>query len=124
INKNILNTQSTTIGIGTFLIHAFSSALTGFRFDPALAGFGALHSIWPQPSAKIHWPPLIPLTDLDVDRLGSHLRNYEPGPCQSTAGGGAAKWPRTGRARRCRDVHHPLRYLLPRPAPLRSGASK
>jgi hypothetical protein len=57
-NKNVVSTQSTTIGIGNLLIHAFSSALPGFQFEPSAAFGACLHRIWPSPGRILLWPPI------------------------------------------------------------------
>jgi hypothetical protein len=75
-NKNKINTQSTTIGLGSLLIHAFSSALPSVRFNPSPEFGTRLHRVWPQTNEKISWPPTSALSDEDVERLGRHLYTH------------------------------------------------
>jgi hypothetical protein len=74
--RSVINTQSTTIGIGNLLIHAFSSALPDFQFNPSGEFGGRLHRIWPCSGEALIWPPINALLVADVERLGRHLFTF------------------------------------------------
>jgi hypothetical protein len=64
---DIVNVQSSTIGIGQLLIHSVSTTVPGHSFALQNPDAADLRPIWPQPAAPITWPRLRLLTDPDID---------------------------------------------------------
>jgi hypothetical protein len=70
---DIVNLQSTTIGIGQLLIHAVSTSVPGHSFALANPDRSDLRPIWPQPTDTITWPRLRLLTDDNINVITSNI---------------------------------------------------
>lgn len=73
VTPNIVNLQSTTLGIGQLLIHLVSTTVAGQSFalkDPEAAD---LRPIWPPPNSDIIWPRLRLLTDDDINFIAGTI---------------------------------------------------
>ena len=70
---DIVNLQSTTIGIGRLLIHAISTSVPGHSFALSNPDRSDLRPIWPHPTDPIGWPRLRLLTDNDINVITTNL---------------------------------------------------
>jgi hypothetical protein len=64
---DVVNLQSTTIGLGRLLIHVASTVVPDQSFALQNPDTADLRPIWPQPTAPIVWPRNRLLTDEDID---------------------------------------------------------
>jgi hypothetical protein len=64
---NIVNVQSSTIGIGQLLIHGVSTTVPGHSFALQNPDTADLRPIWPQPTADIVWPRSKLLNDDEIN---------------------------------------------------------
>lgn len=70
---DIVNLQSTTIGIGGLLIHAISTTVPGHSFALSNPDRSDLRPIWPQPTAAITWPRPRLLTDENINVITTNV---------------------------------------------------
>lgn len=70
---NILNTQSTTIGLGHLLVHIISTTVP-MRFALSNPANSDLKPIWPEPVCDVIWPPTTFLTDEQIVQVTTNLR--------------------------------------------------
>jgi hypothetical protein len=70
---DVVNLQSTTIGIGQLVIYAISTSVPGHDFALSDPNRSDLKPIWPQPTAAITWPRLRLLTNENINVINTNL---------------------------------------------------
>jgi hypothetical protein len=69
----IVNLQSTTLGIGRLLLFAISTSFLGADFGLTNSRAADLHPIWPLRPAMILWPPHRLLTDSEIEIIARNV---------------------------------------------------
>jgi hypothetical protein len=74
LNTNTPNYQISTFCTAGLFLHATSSTVRGIADSEKSRSFPKLSRLWPTTGFAIRWPPAVPMTDQDVDKIADRLK--------------------------------------------------